>query len=63
MRAQERLTRPAVVPLPAEIDIANAEHVGERLRASCAPGVTAEMGLTAFCCTLAAVTWLLISWR
>ena len=50
MRAQERLTRPALVPLPTEIDIA-AEHVGERLRASFTPSVAAEMGFTVFCCT------------
>ena len=40
-----------VVSLPAEIDIANAEHVGEQLRAAFAPGVTnvtAKMGLTVF---------------
>jgi hypothetical protein len=37
MRDQERLTRPVVVSLPAEIDIANAEHVGEQLRAAFAP--------------------------
>jgi hypothetical protein len=54
MRDRERLTRPVVVSLPAEIDIANAEHVSEQLRAAFAPGVTAvlaEMGLTVFCCT------------
>jgi hypothetical protein len=51
-----------VVSLPAEIDTANAEHVGEQLRAAFAPGVTAviaEMGSTIFCCTSAAVSW----WR
>jgi hypothetical protein len=54
MRDQERLTRPVVKSLPAEIDIANAEHGGEQLCAAFAPGVTAviaEMGLTVFCCT------------
>jgi hypothetical protein len=54
MRDPERLTRPVAVSLPAEIHIANAEHVSEQLRAAFAPGVTAvtaEMGLTVFCCT------------
>jgi hypothetical protein len=43
-----------VVPLPAEIDIADAEHVGGQLRAVFAPGGTAvitEIGLTVFCYT------------
>jgi hypothetical protein len=50
------------VSLPAEIDIANAEHAGEQLRAAFAPGVAAiiaEMGLTVFSAPLAAVSW----WR
>jgi hypothetical protein len=51
MRDQERLTRPVVVSLPAGIDTANAEHVGEQLRAAFAPAVIAEMGLMVFCCT------------
>ena len=54
MRDQERLTCPVVVSLPAGIDIANAEHVGEQLRAAFAPGVTAvsaEVGWTVFCRT------------
>jgi hypothetical protein len=54
MRDQVRLTRPVAVSLPAGIDIANAEHVGEQLRAVFAPGVPAvivKMGLTVFCCT------------
>src|SRR5262245_60213667 len=54
MRDQVRLTRPVVVSLPAEIDIANAKHVGEQLRGSSAPGVTAviaKTSLTVFCCT------------
>ncbi|HEY1346506.1 MAG TPA: hypothetical protein VGF54_16075 [Streptosporangiaceae bacterium] len=54
MRDQVRLTCPVVVSQPAEIDIANAERVGEQLRAVFAPGVTAvsaKMGLTVFCCT------------
>jgi hypothetical protein len=36
----ERLPRPAVVALPAEIDMANAESVGERLRSAFIPGIT-----------------------
>jgi hypothetical protein len=59
MRDQESLTRLVVVSPPAEIDIANAEHVGERLRAAFAPSVTvliAEMGLTVFVAPLAAVS-------
>jgi len=54
MRDQVRLTRPVVVSLPAEIDIANAEHVGKQLRAVFAPGVTAIIAKTTlrvFCCT------------
>jgi len=44
--------RPAVVTLPAEIDMANAERVGADLRAAFAPGVTvvvADMTATTFC--------------
>src|SRR5215470_10736590 len=51
MRDQERLTHPVVMSPPAEIDTANAEHVGEQLCAAFAPGVTAviaEIGLTVF---------------
>src|SRR5262249_55236384 len=53
MRDQVRLTRPVVASLPADIDIANAEHAGERRRGAFAVGVSAvaEMGLTVFCCT------------
>jgi anti-sigma B factor antagonist len=43
---------PAVVALPAEIDMANAEGVGEQLRSAFTPGVTmvvADMTLTMFC--------------
>jgi len=42
----------AVVALPAEIDMANADGVGEQLRSAFAPGVTmvvADMTLTVFC--------------
>jgi anti-sigma B factor antagonist len=52
MRDHERLNRPVSVPLPAEIDLANAEDVGEQLRAAFAPGVTvviADLGSTVFC--------------
>ena len=52
MRDHERLNRPVTVALPAEIDLANAEDVGEQLRAAFAPGVTvviADLGSTAFC--------------
>jgi anti-sigma B factor antagonist len=54
MRDHERLNHTVIVPLPAEIDIANAEDVGERLRAAFAPGVTvviADLGSTTFCDT------------
>ncbi|HEY6310282.1 MAG TPA: STAS domain-containing protein [Streptosporangiaceae bacterium] len=54
MRDHERLNCPVIVPLPAEIDLANAEHVGEQLRAAFAPGVTvviADLGSTVFCDT------------
>ena len=55
MRDSERLTRPVIVSLPAEIDIANVESVGERLRGAFAPGVRvviADLSLTVFCdCT------------
>ena len=59
MRDQERLTRPLVMSPPAEIDIANAEHVGGQLCAAVAPGVIAviaEIGLTVFAAPLAAVS-------
>jgi anti-sigma B factor antagonist len=50
--------RPAVVPLPAEIDVANAERVAADLRAAfAAPGVTvvvADMTATTFCDLLGA---------
>ncbi len=42
----------AVVALPAEIDMANADGVGEQLRSAFAPGVSmvvADMTLTVFC--------------
>jgi anti-sigma B factor antagonist len=43
---------PAVVTLPAEIDMANADHIGADLQAAFAPGVTmvvADMTATTFC--------------
>lgn len=52
MRDLERLARPVIVSLPAEIDIVNTGDVGEQLRAAFAPGVTvviADLGLTVFC--------------
>jgi anti-sigma B factor antagonist len=52
MRDHERLKRPVIVPLPAEIDMANAEDVGEQLRLAFAPDVTvviADLGSTVFC--------------
>ena len=54
MRDHERLNRPVIVSLPAEIDMANAEDVGEQLCAAFAPGVTvviADLGSTVFCDT------------
>ena len=44
--------QPPVVTLPAEIDMANADAVGERLAAALAPGVRvviADMTATTFC--------------
>jgi anti-anti-sigma factor len=52
MRDHELPNRPVIVSLPPEIDIANAEDVGERLRAAFAPGVTvviADLSSTVFC--------------
>jgi anti-anti-sigma factor len=46
--------KPAVVVLPEEIDITNAEPIGEQLRAVFTPGVPvviADMSSTAFCDT------------
>jgi len=48
----ELLSGLAVVALPAEIDMANAESVGERLGSAFTPGVTvviADMTSTVFC--------------
>ena len=52
MSDAERVPAPVIVTLPAEIDAANAESVGERLRAAFTPGVTvviADMTATVFC--------------
>lgn len=52
MGNHERLNRPVIVSLPAEIDMANEQDVGERLRAAFAPGVAvviADLGSTVFC--------------
>jgi anti-sigma B factor antagonist len=46
------LPGPVVVAMPAEIDMANADGVGEQLRSAFTPGVTvvvADMTLTGFC--------------
>jgi len=46
------LAGPVVVALPAEIDMANADGVGEQLRSAFTPGVpivVADMTLTMFC--------------
>jgi anti-sigma B factor antagonist len=52
MRGPQRLPQPVVVTLPAEIDIANADRIGEELCAAFAPGirtVIADMTGTRFC--------------
>jgi anti-sigma B factor antagonist len=52
MRDHERLNRPVIVPLPAEIDSANAEDVGRQLCAAFAAGATvviADLTSTVFC--------------
>jgi anti-anti-sigma factor len=51
-RGTRAWTRPVVVALPAEVDISNAEGIGEALRAAFAPGVRtviADMTGTRFC--------------
>ena len=51
MGDHEPFKRPVMVPLPAEIDMANEDDVGEQLRAAFAPGVTvviADLGSTVF---------------
>lgn len=52
MAAPKRPAEPAVVALPAEIDIANADGVGAQLRSAVTPGVTiviADLTSTVFC--------------
>ena len=52
MADQERVAGPVVVVLPAEIDIVNADSVGEQLRSAFTSGVTiviADMTSTVFC--------------
>jgi anti-sigma B factor antagonist len=52
MRDPQRLTQPVVITLPAEIDISNADRIGEELCAAFAPGiraVIADMTGTRFC--------------
>lgn len=47
--------QPTVVTLPDEIDVANAERIGEDLQAAFTPGVTvviADMTATTFCDSL-----------
>jgi anti-sigma B factor antagonist len=54
MGDHERPNRLVIVPLPAEIDMANAEDVGKQLCAAFAPAVTvviADLGSTVFCGT------------
>jgi anti-sigma B factor antagonist len=46
------VTEQVIVRLPAEIDIANAEDVGEQLRSAFTPGITlviADLTATVFC--------------
>ena len=48
----DRPPTPVIVPLPAEIDIANGAAVGQQLCSAFAPGVTiviADMTATVFC--------------
>jgi anti-sigma B factor antagonist len=46
------VTEPVIVRLPTEIDIANAEDVGEQLRCAFTPGITlviADLTAAVFC--------------
>ena len=48
----EQAAEPVIVGLPAEIDMDNAEDVGEQLRSAFTPGVTvviADLASTVFC--------------
>ena len=52
MNDHERDSGPVVVPMPAEIDLANAGRVGEQLRTAAGLGVTvivADLTGTQFC--------------
>lgn len=52
MADSQQLPGPAVIALPAEIDMANADRVGEELGSAFAPGVRtviADMTATTFC--------------
>jgi anti-sigma B factor antagonist len=49
---RELRSSPVIVPMPAEIDLANAGWVGEQLRTAASPGVTvivADLTSTEFC--------------
>ena len=57
--------QPVIVTLPAEIDMANADRVGEQLAAASAPGVQviiADMTATTFCGS-AGISTLLLACR
>jgi anti-anti-sigma factor len=65
MSERKRLTDPAVVVLPDEIDVLNAASVGERLAAAIASGVAvviADLTMTTFC-DCAGVNSLLLAHR
>jgi anti-sigma B factor antagonist len=52
MADRERDSGPVIVPMPAEIDLANADHVGAQLCLAASPGVTvivADLTATQFC--------------
>jgi anti-sigma B factor antagonist len=52
MRGHGPVAGTAVVKLPTEVDISNADDVGEQLRAAAAPGVVvvvADLTTTKFC--------------
>jgi len=52
MDIREQRGCPVIVPMPAEIDLANAGWVGEQLRTAASPGVTvivADLTATEFC--------------
>ena len=52
MDVREQRGRPVIVPMPAEIDLANAGWVGEQLRTAANAGVTvvvADLTATQFC--------------